>query len=175
MPVAAVGFVKRIGPGADAFVTGDADRDCAWSLHEGARVHCEPSKPSPAAGATPSTLAGPCELAVDSPERAASPGALPIACGSTLIATAYDLSAGEWALMLPDGRFAGSAHATRYLAIYAGDGALLGDETLEKLRTTPSEVARVIAATHPTVWNLRHPLVFAMEPQSERGKDEWTF
>lgn len=149
MPVAAIGFVKRIGPTSDSFVTGDSDRDCAWSLRAGARSSCEPTQPAPNADAAPLKAASGCELAVDSPEHAALPGALPITCGSTLIATAYDLSTTEWALMLPDGRFAGSPHAAKYLALYAADGSLLRDLEVEKLRTPPAEIARVIASFAP--------------------------
>ncbi|HKP59455.1 MAG TPA: hypothetical protein VJV78_22180 [Polyangiales bacterium] len=146
LPVAAVGFVKRLGSTPDTFITGNSDRDCAWSLLEGARSSCEPPRPTPEVAAAPLPAANGCQLAVDPPERPALPGALPITCGSTLVATAYDLSATEWALMLPDGRFAGSAHATKYLAFYATDGSLLRDDEVEKLRTLPAEVARVIDA-----------------------------
>lgn len=145
MRVAAVGFVKRVTYAADTFVAGDAGRDCVWSLREGARSRCESPKARSAADPPQPVAANGCELAIDPPDHETFPGAIPITCGATLIATAYDLSMTEWALMLPDGQFTGSAHATEYLAFYARDGSVVGENEVGSLRTTPAVVAAAIA------------------------------
>ncbi len=59
---------------------------------------------------------------------------MPLCIGERCFATLYDLTASEWAIVLPDGRFAGTHGVDRYLAFYDTHGALLSDAQVAALR-----------------------------------------
>ena len=60
------------------------------------------------------------------------------------LATVFDLSASEWAIVLPDGRFHGSAAAPTYLGFYGPDARPLGRDPVERLRQ-PAAVQGVLS------------------------------
>lgn len=60
------------------------------------------------------------------------------------LATVFDLGASEWAIVLPDGRFQGSADAPTYLAFYGPDARPLGRDQVEALRQ-PGAVQGVLS------------------------------
>lgn len=156
MTVASIGSLQRGLRGGDRFITGDAERECVWSLHAGARFGCTRSSGTASPEPAQDPIQAGCELQVGSLDHATFPGAFPITCGATVIATAYDLGLSEWALGLPDGRFAGSAHATKYLAFYRADGSLLEDTEVARLRTTSSEISRAMFDSLGTQPTTRH-------------------
>jgi hypothetical protein len=63
--------------------------------------------------------------------------------GQTLV-TLYDLTPTEWAIVLPDGRFVGTAAAPSYLAFYGRSGEVRGLGQVERLRD-PVAVQTVLA------------------------------
>ena len=138
----AIGWTKGPQRGLH-FVTGDATRDCAWSLLEGRRVRCDRAGEI-APPDRPARL--PCRLEIDASNSSTVLGALPITCDAKLLATAYDLGADDWALVLPDGRYSGSVRVHDYLAFYRADGSLLNAAEMAALRLTPAELATVVSA-----------------------------
>ncbi|HKP56776.1 MAG TPA: hypothetical protein VJV78_08650 [Polyangiales bacterium] len=139
---AAIGWTKGPQQGTH-FITGDAGRDCEWALLQGQRLQCGAAGQAapPANNRSPSA----CRLEIDASGTPSVLGALPITCNAELLATAYDLSPDDWALVLPDGHFSGSVHMQDYLAFYRANGSLMNAADMAALRLTPSELARRIA------------------------------
>ena len=61
------------------------------------------------------------------------------------VASLYDLTPTEWAIVLPDGRFHGTRGASSFLAFYTPSGTLLSRRQVETLRDSRA-VRKVVAA-----------------------------
>lgn len=139
LPSADLGWLKT-GRDSPNFTTGDATRDCTWSLVEARRQKCVSTQAREPL-ALSSGLAT-CRLRVEAFDPTGPPGGIPITCDDRLLVTAYDLGARDWALVLPDGRFTGTDMAMRYLAFYRRDGSLLNSDEMQQLRLSASEASR---------------------------------
>lgn len=116
-----------------------------WSLREAARGSC--TRALPARGPDEGGGSDALKADLDAPGHYIARGGVAISAGTTLVARAYDFSRTEWALVFVDGRFTGSPHATRYLALYAPDGSLLHDESVQRLRLSAEQAATLLATS----------------------------
>lgn len=142
MAGASMGWLQS-GLSRGTFRTTNGERSCLWSLGAAARVSCTSASSPQAVDAA----AAPGEWLAELNEATHDVRAgIAISRGAALIARAYDFSSADWALVLADGRYTGSRHAWRYLAMYSADGQLLDEDAVRRMSLPGSEVALLLDA-----------------------------